>query len=42
MSGLDGTVVITPLESVSSPEITLLAAATGTAGFLSLELHKLP
>ena len=41
-SALDGTVTITPLELPAQPEVTNLAASTGTQGFLSLTLQKQP
>lgn len=42
ISGLDGTLTITPSEDASTPETILLAATTGSQGFLSLQLQKLP
>ena len=42
ISALDGTVTITPLELPAQPEVTHLAASTGTQGFLSLTLQKQP
>jgi hypothetical protein len=42
ISGLDGTITVTPLESPETAEITHLAAATGTGAFVSLDLQKLP
>ena len=41
-SALDGTFTITPLELANQPEVTHIAASTGTQGFLSLTLQKQP
>jgi hypothetical protein len=41
-SALDGTVTITPLELPNQPEVTHMAAATGTQGFASLTIQKQP
>jgi hypothetical protein len=40
ISGLDGTITFAPLEAPGSPEITRIAASTGTQGFLSFSLQK--
>lgn len=42
ISGLDGTVTLTPLEFPLIPEITRIAASVGTQGFLSLSLQRHP
>jgi hypothetical protein len=41
-SALDGTINITPLALPGKPEITRIAIACGTQGFLSLSLQKQP
>lgn len=42
ISGLDGTIQVSPLEVPGTPERTHLAAATGASGFLTLNLRKHP
>jgi len=41
-SALDGTISITPLTLPGQPELTRIAVAAGTQGFLSLTLQKQP
>lgn len=41
-SDLDGTISIAPLSLPGQPELTRIAVATGTQGFLSLTLQKQP
>jgi hypothetical protein len=40
ISGLDGTISLSPLETADFPEITRIAVVTGTEGFLTFRLQK--
>lgn len=42
ITGLDGTVTLTPLELAHTPEVTRIAAVAGTQGFVPLTLQKHP
>jgi hypothetical protein len=41
-SDAEGLVTLTPLQTTNIPEVTNIAATTGTQGFLSLSLQKQP
>jgi hypothetical protein len=42
VSSVDGTVTVTPLELAGQPVICNIAVATGTQGFISFALQRLP